>query len=172
MAPKQVGPFEMGRCVGKGATASVYLGIEHNMRKEVAIKVLKHSENSVRTIQHELGIMTKLAHENVSQVYTTIQAQGVTYLVMEIIAGGELFDTVKTWKKAERERNSFHYFNQLMTGLKFLHGAGFAHRDLKLENLLLSSDNVLKIADFGVTKDLKAQMDKGPQYHARHLMKR
>jgi len=42
-----------------------------------------------------------------------------------------------------------------MTGLKFLHGAGFAHRDLKLENLLLSSDGVLKIADFGVTKDIK-----------------
>ena len=42
-----------------------------------------------------------------------------------------------------------------MTGLKFLHAAGFAHRDLKLENLLLSTDGVLKIADFGVTKDLK-----------------
>ena len=125
------------------------------MRKEVAIKVLKHSENSVHTIQHELNTMTLLAHENVSQVYTTIQGHGVTYLVMEIIAGGELFDTVKTWKKAERERNAFHYFNQLMTGLKFLHAAGFAHRDLKLENLLLSSDKVLKIADFGVTKDLK-----------------
>lgn len=49
-----VGPFELGKCVGKGATASVYLAHEPNMRKEVAIKVLKHSQNSVKSIRHEV----------------------------------------------------------------------------------------------------------------------
>ena len=51
---KQVGPFELGKCVGKGATASVYLAHEPIRRKDVAIKQLKHSENSRRTIQHEV----------------------------------------------------------------------------------------------------------------------
>jgi serine/threonine protein kinase len=51
---KQVGPFELGKCVGKGATASVYLAYEPIRRKDVAIKQLKHSENSRRTIQHEV----------------------------------------------------------------------------------------------------------------------
>ena len=103
----------------------------------------------------QINTMAALAHENVSQVYTTIQEHGCTNLVMEIIGGGELFDTVKLWKRDTRERLTFHYFNQLMTGLKFLHSAGFAHRDLKLENLLLTTDGLLKIADFGVTKSLE-----------------
>ena len=54
MAPKYVGPFELGKCVGKGATASVYLGYDACTRKAVPIKVLKHSENPVRTIRHEV----------------------------------------------------------------------------------------------------------------------
>jgi serine/threonine protein kinase len=51
---KQVGPFDLGKCVGKGATASVYLAYEPIRRKDVAIKQLKHSENSRRTIAHEV----------------------------------------------------------------------------------------------------------------------
>ena len=51
---KKVGPFELGKCVGKGATASVYLAHEPIRRKDVAIKQLKHSENSRRTIAHEV----------------------------------------------------------------------------------------------------------------------
>lgn len=155
MAPKTVSQFELNKCVGKGATASVFLGYEPISRNKVAIKILKHTENSVRTIRHEMKTMQLLAHENVAQLYTTIHQPGCTYLVMELIGGGELFDTVKAWKKDKRERLTFHYFNQLMTGLKFLHSAGFAHRDLKLENLLLTSDGLLKIADFGVTKSLE-----------------
>jgi serine/threonine protein kinase len=51
---KQVGPFELDQCVGKGATASVYLAYEPIRRKDVAIKRFKHSENSRRTIAHEV----------------------------------------------------------------------------------------------------------------------
>ena len=174
---KQVGPFDLGKCVGKGATASVYLAYEPIRRKDVAIKQLKHSENSRRTIAHEVPkaapasiaaspppphnrpclvgadatlpswcvqpvslppparwargsrilrraiaclnallvsahpcsrplapllsvlpqveTMTKLAHENVAQIYTKLEEHGCTYLVMEIIGGGELFDTAR-----------------------------------------------------------------------------
>ncbi len=67
----------------------------------------------------------------------------------------ELFNTVVKWKRETRERLTFHYFVQLMSGVKYLHDVGYAHRDLKLENLLLSKDGVLKIADFGVSKKLK-----------------
>jgi serine/threonine protein kinase len=67
----------------------------------------------------------------------------------------ELFNTVVKWKRDTRERLTFHYFSQLMSGVKYLHDTGFAHRDLKLENLLLSKDGLLKIADFGVSKQLK-----------------
>jgi hypothetical protein len=51
---QQVGPFELVRCIGKGATASVFLAYEPIWRKDVAIKRLKHSENSKRLIAHEV----------------------------------------------------------------------------------------------------------------------
>jgi serine/threonine protein kinase len=71
------------------------------------------------------------------------------------LLSAELFDTVIKWKRDARERLTVHYFFQLMSGVRYLHNVGYAHRDLKLENLLLSKDGVLKIADFGVSKEIK-----------------
>jgi hypothetical protein len=97
--------------------------------------------------------MTKFAHENITSIHTVFVDDKNMMLSLEFIGGGELFDTVVKWKRDQRERQTFHYFNQLMSGLQYMHNSGYAHRDLKLENLLLSKDGVLKIADFGVTKE-------------------
>ena len=99
--------------------------------------------------------MKKLGHEHMVKLITTFEDAHNTFFILEFVGGGELFDTVTKWKRDQRERKTFHYFHQLLLGVQYLHMLGFAHRDLKLENLLLAKDGTLKIADFVVTKSLE-----------------
>ncbi|KAJ1472662.1 kinase-like domain-containing protein [Baffinella frigidus] len=135
---KILGPYELGKELGRGATGTVYYGFDPLLRKKVAVKFLKLSQNSRRSLDHEVEVMTKFAHENITAIHTVFVDDKNMMLSLEFIGGGELFDTVVKWKRDQRERQTFHYFNQLMNGLQYMHKQGFAHRDLKLENLLLS----------------------------------
>jgi serine/threonine protein kinase len=75
----------------------------------------------------------------------------VPYIILELATGGELFDFI-FHTGALTERQARYYFRQLIAGLEHIHFQGFAHRDLKLQNVLLSEDKTLKIADFGFAK--------------------
>lgn len=70
------------------------------------------------------------------------------YILLELVNGGSLFDYVAQAGRFE-EKYARHYFNQLMSGINHIHASGFAHRDIKLENLMLDDRFNLKIADFG-----------------------
>lgn len=70
------------------------------------------------------------------------------YILLELVNGGSLFDYVAQSGRFD-EKHARHYFKQIMNGLSYLHASGFAHRDMKAENILLDDDFNLKIADFG-----------------------
>ena len=106
----------------------------------------------------ELDIMTELAaHPNIIKlmdngVSTYSKESGkqkeVAFIVFELASGGELFTFIAdTGRFAEPVAR--YYFKQLLEGLEYCHNKGVAHRDLKLENLLIDDQFKLKIADFG-----------------------
>lgn len=101
--------------------------------------------------------MAKFKHENVLEMIEcgkgTYKKEGkpdreVTYIVLELAEGGEVFDYVANSGRFE-ERVARYFFKQFLEGLDHVHMNGHSHRDLKPENLLLNKDFVLKIADFG-----------------------
>lgn len=73
---------------------------------------------------------------------------------MEYACGGELFDYIVR-KDRLTEKEACRFYNQIVSGVEFLHSKGIAHRDLKPENLLLDKQKNLKIVDFGLSNTYK-----------------
>lgn len=134
------------------------------------------------TLKHELGIMSKLHHENlvnlidVRENSTYKKKSGEMYtwklfslqcfaIIIEYAGGGELFDFIALGGRFS-PNVARTYFYQFMNGLNYMHEKGYAHRDIKPENLLLTSDFVLKIADFGFATLLEGK-DKSGVLHTK-----
>lgn len=84
----------------------------------------------------------------------------VDYIVLELVSGGELFDFVSMGGRFT-EPEGRYIFRQLLQGLHHIHSHGYAHRDLKCENLLLDSNFTLKITDFGLAGKLAGHSPSG-----------
>ena len=149
----------MLRTLGSGASCKVKLGVDTESGRKVAIKVMHQnmSEQDKKLVMTEVEALQGLKHQNIIQQIETGTAEykktsgktrTVSYIVLELALGGELFDFVAISGRFE-ETIARYYFKQFLDGLDHCHQHGFAHRDLKPENLLLDKDYVLKIADFG-----------------------
>ncbi|MQL41428.1 hypothetical protein EI012_26330, partial [Escherichia coli] len=89
-------------------------------------------------------------HPNVVKIFEVMASKTKIYIVLELVNGGELFDKIaKNGRLKEDEARS--YFQQLINAVDYCHSRGVYHRDLKPENLLLDSNGVLKVSDFGLS---------------------
>lgn len=122
--------------------------------EKVAIKILEKSKivdaADVERVNREIKVLKKLRHPNVIQLYEIIETSRQLYLVMEYCSGGELFDYIVANTRL-KEFEACRFFQQLISGLEYLHRLGIVHRDLKPENLLLDEKLNIKIVDFGLS---------------------
>eukprot|EP00388_Colpodella_angusta_P048022 GDKK01074835.1.p1 GENE.GDKK01074835.1~~GDKK01074835.1.p1 ORF type:complete len:515 (-),score=94.06 GDKK01074835.1:886-2430(-) len=139
--------------IGEGECAKVYRA-EHIATGEiVAIKIIKlnsHSQNSKDGLMCQVNILKDINHPNVIRLYEVLETKDEFFLVMEFASGGEMFEEIA------RRRPSLsrikQWFSELVSVLEALHldnHLRVAHRDLKLENILLDSQGRVKVADFG-----------------------
>uniref|UniRef100_A0AC34GAC7 Protein kinase domain-containing protein n=1 Tax=Panagrolaimus sp. ES5 TaxID=591445 RepID=A0AC34GAC7_9BILA len=142
--------------LGEGGFGKVYLAKERSTGKEYAIKIIdKKKMHKPEFAGRELQNMKSLEHKNIIKLYNAVETWGdeigdSLYLVMEYAAGGDLYNYIK--KNQITEANAKKLFNQIVTGVQYLHSKKFAHRDLKPQNILLDSNGDIKIADFGLSK--------------------
>jgi len=150
------------RTLGEGAFAKVRLATSESTGHQVAVKIIKRKKLDERAevlLNREVKHHEKLRHANIVRLHTWIQGPSKYYLVMEYCAGGDLLQYVN---KAGLLSDALarRLFNGLMDGISFCHRLGIYHRDLKLENLMLSSTDEptmkIKIADFGLS-DLRTK---------------
>lgn len=170
-----IGPWQLGRTLGKGATGRVRLAKHALSGQTAAIKIVsKKSAAMVQSasmarmdndtslsgnmmgnrtmpfgIEREIVIMKLINHPNITSLYDIWENRGELYLVLEYVEGGELFDYVMR-NGALPEAEAIRLFRQLIAGLAYCHRFNICHRDLKPENLLLDREHNLKIADFGM----------------------
>ncbi|ODQ58872.1 hypothetical protein WICANDRAFT_22521, partial [Wickerhamomyces anomalus NRRL Y-366-8] len=157
-----VGPWKLGRTLGRGSTGRVRLAKHSETGQLAAVKIVPKSkfqknENGQESntgaspygIEREIIIMKLISHENVMGLYDVWENKGELYLVLEYVEGGELFDyLIKKGRLQEKE--AIHYFQQIINGVSYCHQFNICHRDLKPENLLLDKNLNIKIADFGM----------------------
>ena len=162
--------YKLNAKLGSGATAEVYLSSEtenNSNQKEVAVKILKKMDKS---IQKEAEILSRINHHNVLRLIKGGQGTFIKkgncvgefpYIVLEYAEKGELFNYVYLPKKGFGEDYGRLIFKQIMEGLNACHRAGIAHRDLKLENIMLDRNYNVKIADFGFATFLQGKNNDG-----------
>jgi serine/threonine protein kinase len=150
----RVGRYELGRTLGEGSFAKVKFARNIETGQNVAIKILDKEKlfkhKMIGQIKREISTMKLIRHPNVIRMYEVMASKTKIYIVLEFVTGGELFDKIST-KGRLKEEEARKYFQQLINAVDYCHSRGVYHRDLKPENLLLDTNGVLKVSDFGLS---------------------
>lgn len=159
MIGQVLGNCKVSKKIGEGGMGSVYLAHHQGLNKTVAIKILPaelaaNSELIERFIR-EARAAAKLEHPNVVQVFDVGQRSGIFYIVMQYVQGMDLHTLVETRGKMTI-KNATVAVKSAARALSAAHKLGIIHRDIKPSNIMLTQDGVVKIADFGLAKDIDA----------------
>ncbi|KAI1092796.1 Pkinase-domain-containing protein [Rostrohypoxylon terebratum] len=171
-----VGPWKLGKSLGKGSAAQVRL-VEHKFTHQLAaVKILsrdihkntqpgsiaeldiwdrsrKEYETEKRmpfTIEREIAIMKLINHPNIVQLFDIWENQSEIYLVLEYVECGDFY-TYLDRRGRLPEQEGIYFLRQLVSALEYVHSFNICHRDLKPENILVTKDRQLKITDFGMS---------------------
>lgn len=154
--PTAIGEYSLKKLLGKGSFGNVYLAT-NKLGQLIAIKEI-HSETdskSLQRIHNEISILKAIKHPNVINLYEVIQdSSDRFFLVMEYCTGGDLLQYLKR-KRTLHEFEVQEIVYQVARGLEALYKQNIMHRDIKLQNLLISKEGekiTIKIADFGLAR--------------------
>ena len=141
-----------GELVGRGSYGAVYLALNVSNGEMLAVKQVTHAPVlAADALIMEVQTMKDLDHLNIVQ-YLGFEQKHHTYsLFLEYVGGGSVLSCLKSHGKFDQLLVRF-ITRQVLEGLKYLHGNGILHRDLKADNLLLDLDGTCKISDFGISK--------------------
>uniref|UniRef100_A0AAY5EBL9 non-specific serine/threonine protein kinase n=1 Tax=Electrophorus electricus TaxID=8005 RepID=A0AAY5EBL9_ELEEL len=144
--------YEFKETLGKGTYGKVKKAVDRSGRM-VAIKSIRKEnikdEQDLMHIRREIEIMSSLNHPYIITIYEVFENKDKIVIVMEYASRGDLFEYISERQISERE--SRHFFRQIVSAVHYCHRNGIVHRDLKLENILLDSNKDVKIADFGLS---------------------
>jgi serine/threonine protein kinase len=123
-----------------------------------ADQMIEHPEK--KKVMQEFAILKQSNHQSVVRLYDTFETNKHICFVMELCAGGDLLTYVRKRRKLTEEVAKY-FFKQLIEGLAYLHHTKLiVHRDIKLDNILLDADGRIKIADFGVSRQVQTDNEK------------
>lgn len=144
--------------IGEGGYGKVHKGTDTSNGEKVAVKLIDTKRMKKEAIEREVRILDMLNHRNIIGLRGYFVKGDIAYIIMEMAGGGELFDRVID-AGAFPEATAKKYFAELIHSVYYCHTQGVAHRDLKLENVLLDTAGAVKICDFGLAHVYKKNAD-------------
>lgn len=147
--------YEIVGKIGTGGMADVYKAKDHKLNRFVAVKVLKpefrEDTTFIRKFRSEAQAAAGLTHPNIVNVFDVGDDEGVNYIVMELIEGITLKEYIaKKGRLSIKEATSIAI--QVSMGLEAAHSHGIVHRDIKPQNIIISTDGKVKVTDFGIAR--------------------
>ena len=147
--------YELGRQLGAGGMARVYLGHDRLLDRRVAVKVLSEPYASdpsfVERFRREASSAAGLNHPNIVAVYDRGEADGSYYIVMEYLAGPDLKQVIRS-RAPLPPVEAIDAAQQILAALGAAHRRDVIHRDVKPQNVLVAEDGHLKVTDFGIAR--------------------
>jgi tRNA A-37 threonylcarbamoyl transferase component Bud32 len=174
--------YELQKCIGQGAYAKVYKAIHLPTKTKVAIKLYEKSKLSEKlrqkSIKREIKILSRLNHPNIVNFIDCFSTKNHIYLVMELVRGLSLYELLK--KQPDRkikESNGKTIIKQILKAMSYCHSKCVSHRDIKLENVIISGNGEVKVIDFGfstcIPNEKKVKMFCGtPSYMAPEIVQK
>jgi len=154
MIATQISHYRILTQLGAGGMGEVWRAHDARLDREVAIKLLPASfafdPDRLRRFEQEARATSALNHPNILTVHDIGTHEGMPYIVAELLDGEEL--RAELDQGALAPRKAIDYARQIADGLAAAHARGIVHRDLKPENLFVTSDDRVKILDFGLAK--------------------
>lgn len=158
------GRYRVLEHLADGGMASVYLGLDTRLDRDVAIKVMRADlaadDTFVSRFRREARSAARLSHPNVVAVHDQGEADGRVFLVMELVLGQTLRQVLDT-EGALTPRAALDLLEPVLAGLAAAHHAGLVHRDVKPENVIIREDGTVKVADFGLARAVSSQTATG-----------
>jgi hypothetical protein len=184
-APERLGPFKLIRPLGAGGMGIVYLAVQEDLGREVALKVIRPEQiyfpGARKRFRREVEIVASLQHPGIVPIHTVGEAGGVPYFSMDLLHGETLSAVIARLAQRdvatltgadlapEREKSGYLYegswedacvrvIQQVAEALEYAHQRGVVHRDIKPSNVLLTSDAASRavLLDFGLAASKKA----------------
>ena len=147
--------YELIEKIGEGGMGLVYKAKCHLLNRYVAVKILKpeytENEDFINKFKKESLSSASLSHPNIVNIYDVGVEDGIYYIVMEYVKGKTLKDIIK-------EHAPMPYYEvinisrQICLGLEHAHNNNIIHRDIKPQNILVTHDGIIKVADFGIAR--------------------
>jgi serine/threonine protein kinase len=157
-----LGPYDLLELIGEGGAGKVYRARDRRTDQEVAVKVLSPemagSPLALKRFQQEFQLASALDHPNIVRALHHGSSAGTHYLVMELVPGESLGARVERDGPLP-EGEAVRLIAQACEGMTYAHSRGMIHRDIKPDNLLVTPDGRLKLADLGLSKQLDAAAD-------------
>eukprot|EP01017_Pseudomicrothorax_dubius_P047951 TRINITY_DN8656_c0_g1_i2.p1 TRINITY_DN8656_c0_g1~~TRINITY_DN8656_c0_g1_i2.p1 ORF type:complete len:591 (+),score=108.99 TRINITY_DN8656_c0_g1_i2:148-1920(+) len=151
---RMVGQFILGKTIGEGTFGKVKQGTHILTGEKVAVKILEKEKivdvADFERVAREIHILKLIRHPHIIQLYEIYETPKVLFLIMEYVSKGELFDYIVANTRVN-EKDACRFFQQIISGIEYIHKLQIVHRDLKPENLLLDWNSNIKIVDFGLS---------------------
>ena len=163
---REIGQYRIRELLGRGGMGSVYKGVHPQLDKVVAIKLLKEGlasdSNAVARFEREMKAVGRLDHPNIVRATDAGTASGHMYLVMEFLDGIDLRQLVDEQGPLSIP-NACEIIRQAAVGLHYAHQAGLVHRDIKPNNISVTSLGLAKVLDLGLARLTEDEAGESPQ---------
>jgi len=163
--PTKIGKYTIVKEIGRGGMGSVYLAIDEILNRKVAIKELKVDEprkkdkesydGLKKRFQKEARVLAQLNNRNIVSIFDSIEDNDNQYMIMEFLDGKDLENILKE-KIVFPIDEAISIVSDTCLALNYIHNKDIIHRDIKPSNIIILNNGVVKLTDFGVTRDLNS----------------
>lgn len=170
----RLGPYEILGAIGHGGMGQVYRAIDTRLNRTVALKIIAGDAvadpERRRRFLTEARAASALNHPNIITIHDIGEADGVSFLVMEFVAGRTLHEILSDTRHLASGRrvvpipDVLSIASQIAMALDAAHAAGIVHRDIKPANIMAADSGAIKVLDFGVSKVLHPIDDSAPTF--------